>query len=293
MCGIMGFYCFGDKKPDKQKITKMFTLLESRGRDASGYAFIKDGNLIVCKLAQRSSMTATTYDWKSMELPSTMIAHTRMKTQGSEKNNANNHPLFNKDGLCIVHNGMIHNDREIFGKDKRDAEVDSEAILYLLSSKKKGNKIKDVFEKIEGSFAIASISAKEPDKLVLLKHDNPIEMYYDEKDEILYFCSEREIMRESLNLKNLTKRGFNLGEGGFHFYTLENNHALIINRDGVESYKKYTPRREDWRMSNLYKRDELLVDCPYCFESTIYHDGRLNNRCEHCHQPLNAEDLYV
>ncbi|MCK9426165.1 MAG: hypothetical protein M0Q21_09015 [Ignavibacteriaceae bacterium] len=142
MCGIMGYYCFGDKKPDKQKITKMFTLLESRGRDASGYAFIRDGNLIVNKLAQRSSITVKTYDWKNMDLPSIMLLHTRMKTQGTEKNNANNHPLFNKEGLCIVHNGIIHNDNEIFGKNQRDGDVDSEAILAVLSSKTKGDKVK-------------------------------------------------------------------------------------------------------------------------------------------------------
>ena len=34
------------------------------------------------------------------------ILHTRMKTQGSEKNNANNHPLFSKNGIAIVHNGI-------------------------------------------------------------------------------------------------------------------------------------------------------------------------------------------
>jgi asparagine synthetase B (glutamine-hydrolysing) len=41
MCGIMGYYSFGNTLPDKDKITNMFSLLESRGRDASGFAFIK------------------------------------------------------------------------------------------------------------------------------------------------------------------------------------------------------------------------------------------------------------
>ena len=49
MCGIMGYYCFGKTMPDKDKITNMFSLLESRGRDASGFAFIRDHNLLVNK----------------------------------------------------------------------------------------------------------------------------------------------------------------------------------------------------------------------------------------------------
>ena len=53
MCGIMGYYSFGNTMPDKDKITNMFSLLESRGRDASGYAFIKDNNLIVNKAANQ------------------------------------------------------------------------------------------------------------------------------------------------------------------------------------------------------------------------------------------------
>ena len=53
MCGIMGYYSFGKTMPDKDKITNMFSLLESRGRDASGFAFIKDNNLIVNKAADQ------------------------------------------------------------------------------------------------------------------------------------------------------------------------------------------------------------------------------------------------
>lgn len=51
MCGIMGFYCFGNKLPGKEKITTVFSLLETRGRDASGFAFIRDHNLPVHKAA--------------------------------------------------------------------------------------------------------------------------------------------------------------------------------------------------------------------------------------------------
>ncbi|MBI2417423.1 MAG: hypothetical protein HYV28_05875 [Ignavibacteriales bacterium] len=289
----MGFYCFGDKKPDKQKTTMMFELLESRGRDASGFAFLRDDNLIVHKAPIRSSIMTHSKEWKELELPSVFIAHTRMKTQGSEQNNKNNHPLYNKEGLCIVHNGMIHNDKEIFGKSKRDGEVDSEAILAVLSTKNKGDKIKRVFDKLEGCFAFACIDKNNPDTLILVKKDNPVELYYDSHDDILYFCSETDIMREALGIQKNTKRGFNIGEGAYNHYTMENNFCLIINKDGVESYKRYSPRREHWGYRDYYKGDELIIECPHCLGATIYHEGKIFNRCENCGSPLNEEDLYV
>lgn len=293
MCGIMGFYCFGEKKPEKQKIETMFELLQSRGTDSSGFAFLREGNLIVHKAPIRSSIMTRTKEWQELELPSVFIAHTRMKTQGSEKNNNNNHPLFNKTGLCIVHNGMIHNDVEIFGKAKRDGEVDSEAILSVLASKGKGDKIKKVFEKLEGSFAFACIDRHNPETLILVKKDNPLELFFDEERDILFFCSEAEIMREALGIQKTWKRGFSLGEGMYHHYSMENNYALTINKQGVESYKRYNPRRDYHRYTLQPLSEEQIIECPFCMEATIYHEGKLYNRCSHCGQSLNEEDLYV
>jgi glutamine phosphoribosylpyrophosphate amidotransferase len=297
MCGIMGYYCFGDKRPNKDKITTMFALLESRGRDASGYAFIRNGKLIVNKEAVRASILVNKPAWKNLELPGILIAHTRAKTQGTEKNNKNNHPLFNSSGLCIVHNGMIWNDREIFAKTKRDAEVDSLAILEVLSRKKDGDRIKRVFDKLHGSFAFAAIDTATPESLTLVKKDNPIDLYYSEYEDILYFCSEREIMQEALQIATSKRRGFSLGEMGFHFFQMKNNRCLIINRDGVESYQDYesSGRRQLWDDGDYYdyyfgghdKKKETYDDvihlqCPYCLEFTKYRPGYLDNKCEHC-----------
>jgi glucosamine 6-phosphate synthetase-like amidotransferase/phosphosugar isomerase protein len=296
MCGIMGYYSFGNKVPDKNNITEMFDLLESRGRDASGYAYVNAGQLVVNKAPLKSSELIKSNNWKQLKLPKIMILHTRMKTQGDPKNNKNNHPLFSKNGLAVVHNGMIFNDKEIFGKNKRDAEVDSEAILEVLSSTKKGDKLKRVFDRLRGSFAFAVIDKNNPSSLILVKKDNPIELYYDSKDDILYFCSEREIMQEALRMKKITKRGFSLGEGDFHHFKMENNYAMVLNKEGVESYKKYRPLEDEWnRRIDYYPSsdfDKVEIECPWCMSSTSYYEGRLFNRCEMCGNPLE-ENLYV
>ncbi|MBX3006964.1 MAG: class II glutamine amidotransferase [Melioribacteraceae bacterium] len=297
MCGIMGYYCFGEKRPSKEHITEMFSLLETRGRDASGFAFIENGQLIVQKAAVKSSEFVKMSEWQNVNLSKSMILHTRAATQGTNKNNQNNHPLFTKQGVCIVHNGIIYNDKEIFGKNQRDGEVDSEAILAVLSSRGKGDKIKRVFDRLEGSFAFAVISKDEPDKLTLVKKDNPIDLYYDEKNDILYFCSERRIMQEGMKLKTHSHRGFNLGEEGFHFYEIKNNHSLVIGPEGVESYRKYSPRQFMYSSHDHYfgrqaDNDELVIECPWCLEQTRYHLGKLFNRCEQCGLEISEEELF-
>lgn len=294
----MGYYAFSKTIPDKDRITTMFSLLESRGRDASGYALIRDNKLIVNKAPIKSSEMIKTKEWEELKLPRIFIAHTRMKTQGSEKNNLNNHPLYSKSGIAIVHNGIVFNDKEIFSKKHRLGEVDSEAILAILSANKKGDKIKRLFDLIEGSFAVAVIDKNNPDQLTLIKKDNPVELYLDTKDDILYFCSEREIMQESLAITSETKYGFNLGEKNFHHYTIENNYVLTINSDRVDTYKKYIPKSYSW-----YTRDDLstkrinnktgdFVECPWCLNITNYYGEETVNYCNVCGNNIDMEDLF-
>jgi asparagine synthetase B (glutamine-hydrolysing) len=188
---------------------------------------------------------------------------------------------------------VIYNDKEIMGK-KRDGEVDSESILHLLSMRIRGDKIKRLFDRIEGSFAVAVIDKNDPEKLILIKKDNPIDLYFDSGDDILYFCSERDIMKQSLKIQSVSSRGFNLGEGNYHSYEMQNNHCLLLNKDGVESYQRYHPIRDRWYdRSCYYQEDEIMIDCPWCFCKTSYREGKLFNKCEVCGMSINEEDLYV
>ncbi|MBK9096704.1 MAG: hypothetical protein IPM14_01025 [bacterium] len=273
----------------------MFSLLESRGRDALGYAFIDGDELVVHKAPIKSSDMIKTDEWKKLAIPKVMILHCRMKTQGDEKNNANNHPLFSKNGIALVHNGIIHNDKEIFGKKNRDGEVDSESLLHLLSMRLRGDKIKRLFDRIDGSFAVAVIDKNDPEKLILIKKDNPIDLYYDSRDDILYFCSERDIMKQALRIESVSSRGFNLGEGSYHSYEMQNNHCLTINADGVENYQKYYSRDRWFERKFHYPDydDEIMIECPWCYCKTSYREGKLFNKCEVCGMKINEEDLYV
>ena len=152
-----------------------------------------------------------------------------------------------------------------------------------------------VFDKLEGGFAVAGINKEEPDKLLLIRKDNPVELYYNSEDDILYFCSEREIMQKTLGIKPRRKRGFNIGENDYHHYSMENNHALILNEDGVESYKEYRPKPSPWDYRSYWEDDDdsMMVQCPYCYGLTTYNFTKMLNRCEMCYQVIEEEDINV
>ena len=71
------------------------------------------------------------------------------------------------------------------------------ALLDIIASPILSLVVKVLFDRIEGSFAVAIINKAEPDTLILIMKDNPIDMYYNTEDDIFYFCSEREIQQES------------------------------------------------------------------------------------------------
>lgn len=145
ICGIAGYIV---TQPERvhgnalQSLAKNLMLgIEERGKDAAGYAYVskKDKYVHLAKLPVKAS------DFLGLEdnllsrpvknMPRAMILHTRFATQGSPKNNQNNHPVYSKQsGLCLVHNGWLANDEHLvehFALAK-DAEVDTETYLRLI-----------------------------------------------------------------------------------------------------------------------------------------------------------------
>jgi len=158
--------------------------IESRGRDATGYAYVslRDG----CVYLAKAPVNATEFlkldghilTRKGVKrMPRGMILHTRAATQGSPADNKNNHPIYSKaSGLCMIHNGWISNDDDLVTthKLKQDAEVDSEVYLKLIEKSylKHPNKpvedsIKLATSQVFGSIACAMIQGGRADTMWL------------------------------------------------------------------------------------------------------------------------------
>jgi glucosamine--fructose-6-phosphate aminotransferase (isomerizing) len=111
------------------------------------------------------------------------IAHTRWATHGvpSERNA---HPHISKDGVAIVHNGIIENHDELREEAKREgyvfsSETDTEVIAHRIHHHLKvtGDLFKAVratVAELEGAYALAVISQDEPDRIVIARQGCPV-----------------------------------------------------------------------------------------------------------------------
>jgi len=112
------------------------------------------------------------------------ISHCRWATHG-EPNQANAHPHLDcKDDIALVHNGIIEN----YAKLKKDllkdghkftSQTDTEVIVHLIEKFYRNGAlleeaVRKALSKLEGSFAVAVISKREPDKLIGARFGSPL-----------------------------------------------------------------------------------------------------------------------
>ena len=176
MCGIAGFSLSeqATSKGVSKRLAKALLLdIESRGKDATGFAFRDSTGAIQ---VHKQDVTAKDFVKNRLTLPKraqTAILHTRAWTQGSPTINENNHPI--RTGSIVgVHNGWLTNDDRLWGtllpKDLRIAEVDSEAIFALLAHGKEvaGLSVTEALQEPEGNLAVAWMDEADEDGTLFL-----------------------------------------------------------------------------------------------------------------------------
>src|SRR5215216_4946430 len=115
------------------------------------------------------------------------VGHTRWATHG-RPSEANAHPHLGggKTGpkVAVVHNGIIENHAELREELKGRgcefrSETDTEVVAHLLAEGvAAGSSLREALagtiERLEGSFAIAAISASEPERIVAARYQSPL-----------------------------------------------------------------------------------------------------------------------
>src|SRR5436305_1355004 len=180
MCGIVGAVAERDVVPI---LMEGLRRLEYRGYDSAGIAVL-NGTKHLTRL--RTVGKVRMLD-EALEQPPTAgklgIAHTRWATHGvpSERNA---HPHISRDGLAIVHNGIIENHEELRADLERrgyrfssetDTEVVAHRVHYHLQT------VKDLFKavratvaELEGAYALAVVSEHEPERLIVAREGCPV-----------------------------------------------------------------------------------------------------------------------
>src|SRR5262245_56689657 len=113
MCGIAGIFQFNKTREfDRVKATRELLLsIEAQNKHTTDYAYIDREETIIEKADLRTRDFIETADLftRQRDLPKhsrTILLHTRYATQGTPKNNHNNHPIHNKfSGMTLIHNG--------------------------------------------------------------------------------------------------------------------------------------------------------------------------------------------
>ena len=162
---------------------KSLKMLEYRGYDSAGVATVEDGAIHVKKDAGKIDEIHERMNLD--DLPGSIgIAHTRWATHGAPSM-VNAHPHLDCSGrIALVHNGVIENFLELKEEllDRRHvfkSRTDTEVIVHLVEEAVKSGEdllraVMAAARKLRGSYALAVISADEPDKIVLARNESPL-----------------------------------------------------------------------------------------------------------------------
>jgi glutamine---fructose-6-phosphate transaminase (isomerizing) len=228
MCGIVGAVADRDIVPI---LIEGLRRLEYRGYDSAGVAVLNGSGHIkrlrtvgkVCKLQD-----ALEFDPTHGGLG---IAHTRWATHGvpSERNA---HPHISKDGIAIVHNGIIENHEELRAEAKREgyefsSETDTEVIAHRIHHhlRMTGDLFKAVratVAELEGAYALAVVSQDEPDRIVVARQGCPVVIGLGEHENF--------VASDVAALLPVTRNFVFLEEGDVG--EIRRNSVRILDRDG-------------------------------------------------------------
>lgn len=180
MCGIVGAIAERNIVPI---LMEGLHRLEYRGYDSAGIAVL-NGTQHLKRL--RTVGKVRMLDEALEHTPTSGkigIAHTRWATHGvpSERNA---HPHLSRDGIAVVHNGIIENHDELREELKRagyqfTSETDTEVIAHRIH--RHLQTVGDLFKavratvaELEGAYALAVVSEEDPERLILAREGCPV-----------------------------------------------------------------------------------------------------------------------
>jgi glucosamine--fructose-6-phosphate aminotransferase (isomerizing) len=182
MCGIFG--CIMKEGNVAPTIHASLKRLEYRGYDSVGIATIDNGKIYVKK--DQGKIDEVHKVLNLDDLPGNIgIGHTRWATHGAPLQ-VNAHPHTDCSGqIAVVHNGIIENFSELKlelenrGHSFR-SKTDTEVIAHLIEENFKNpslslaDAVLDAVKKLDGSYALAVISTREPDKIICARNESPL-----------------------------------------------------------------------------------------------------------------------
>ena len=203
MCCLFGFMDYKNTLTQHQKnhlITVLSRECEARGTDATGVSYNSRGKLHIYK----KPLPAHRLHLRIPSDATAVMGHTRMTTQGCEKQNQNNHPFTGKVAnktFALAHNGVLYNDK-IIRQDQSlpntKIETDSYIAVQLIEQQKALHlqSLQKMAEQVEGSFVFTTLD--EGNNIYFVKGDNPLCLYHYPETGLYLYASTKEILEKAI-----------------------------------------------------------------------------------------------
>jgi glucosamine--fructose-6-phosphate aminotransferase (isomerizing) len=224
--------------------------LEYRGYDSAGVATLNGRGLETRKAAGKIAMLETAVEKTPMS-GTVGIGHTRWATHGAP-NESNAHPHHDcTNSIAVVHNGIVENatalrhELEARGH-KFSSETDTEVLAHLIEAASEDGEpledaVIDALRLVEGTYGIAVISTRDPDKIVCARKGSPLLLGLGEKE--FYVASDVAAILEH------TRQVVYLDDGEMGVLTRNGYEVLDLNarrvRKGIS--------RIDWDLDQIEK----------------------------------------
>ncbi|MCS6884417.1 MAG: glutamine--fructose-6-phosphate transaminase (isomerizing) [Acidobacteriota bacterium] len=180
MCGIVGYV---GNKHVVDVIVEGLRRLEYRGYDSAGLAVARNGKIEIRRASGKLRNLEEAIRLDPLD-GSYGVGHTRWATHG-RPTEENAHPHRDSSGkIVVVHNGIIENYLQLKRELQREdcqfvTETDTEAIAQLIGKFARSEPsleaaVRKAVKQLKGIFAIAVISADEPDKIVAVRQGPPV-----------------------------------------------------------------------------------------------------------------------
>lgn len=237
MCGLSGWFCFGDARPEQHEIRRLWMAQLPRGTNACGSAFLRHDKWTISKSSAKLDEyleTLTRDQWRDLLASPIALLHTRATTKGSEKNYQNNHPV-SAYGWVLTHNGTLRNDDKLFKffadqeKVERIGQVDTAAINLVLSRGKTFPEALGGIGTLTGTATFVAAHSGVRDAIMLGRWEGkPLALLWDHARQIFFWSSEESGLSAGFRIAGIT----------FHTTAwLPNRYGLILSREtGISSY---------------------------------------------------------
>jgi glucosamine--fructose-6-phosphate aminotransferase (isomerizing) len=179
MCGIV---CVVAERNSVPILMEGLRRLEYRGYDSAGLAVIEDGRVARLRTVGKVQILQDALDTDPIG-GHVGIAHTRWATHGVPTTH-NAHPHMSRDGVAIVHNGIIEN-HEVLRADLKvlgyafTSETDTEVIAHrvhhhLGASADLFGAVRKTVTELQGAYALAVVCEADPECIVVAREGCPV-----------------------------------------------------------------------------------------------------------------------